>query len=1039
MSDPIAKAERGKRAAGVTHDPAFVQACERFVSWLDERVTSAGRGNNVDRLEVEPASTFWLGRLAAEEEILASDMGDRAERLDPCAIGIRIRPVGPPPWALCARVQLRAWLKVDRDHATDPEHRWQRTGPVDEVIQIELTSPRQPTTWGAAPLAKALTELGADGLRAEVRIEVETRLGVPELVLQLVNTSPAKKAGLADTHLYETSLEISGVATEPFLLEALPDTFRYERRVDAYGINVGVEASESKEETTFRTTDVATVQTQRPIYWNSAQPEPDLTFETLAADPIGPLQELLQALEEWNADRWSNSSLQGRAVRGGWTAELMAEATIAAGEAAEEQLRLSRGLTLLRDDPQIRRSFQLMNRAIAYSSRGHYDRWRAFQIGFLLNALNFLAEPASENEIVDTVWFATGGGKTETYLGLLVTTAFHDRLTGKTTGISAWSRFPLRLLSLQQTQRFADALAGAERVRREERIGGDPFSLGFFVGSGGTPNRVVKDSDGDNPDPDSDGMPDRYQVLLHCPFCLRDDRLQMRFDRRFWRLVHECLNDDCPWPERSLPMYVVDQEIFRFLPTVVLGTLDKAASIGMQAAMRGLVGPPLNVCTEQGHGNTYAPRRDRPNGCLVPDCPGGKTGLPMARARYAPSLRLQDELHLLRDSLGAVDSHYESLLDHLQQELGGHKPKVVASSATLTGHDRQIAVLYRRRGRVFPAQGPSIDESFWTAQTREPMRRFVAVAPRGVTLEHVSDRTVSVLQEAVRELVHDPLGVSATVGIDPKFADDLINIYGTDVIYGTSLYDVEAAERSLPSNSTAGAINSVQLTGQTDFEDVRTILDSLEDPPDGFDDRIHVVAASSMLSHGVDVARLNVMTMLGLPLSTAEFIQTTARVGRRWPGLVYVLHKIGRERDAQTFRQFQQYVTHGDRFVEPIPITRRSRRVLRLTMPGIVEARRLHIQEPLSPGQRLTTVNALREYVKAVGVTPGSETETITAALGFTGPVDELLQEEIRIWLAAWFANLEDPASGIKWPNRLGRDSPMRSLRDVETSAPIHD
>jgi hypothetical protein len=108
-------------------------------------------------------------------------------------------------------------------------------------------------------------------------------------------------------------------------------------------------------------------------------------------------------------------------------------------------------------------------------------------------------------------------------------------------------------------------------------------------------------------------------------------------------------------------------------------------------------------------------------------------------------------------------------------------------------------------------------------------------------------------------------------------------------------------------------------------------------------------------------------------------------------------------------------------------------------MPGIVEARRLSLMEPASAGQRLTTIKALREYVQAAAVTPAGEAETIARALGFEGPVDELLREEIRIWLGTWFANLEDPASGVKWPNNLGPDSPMRSLRDVEASAPIHD
>src|SRR5664280_2742678 len=206
---------------------------------------------------------------------------------------------------------------------------------------------------------------------------------------------------------------------------------------------------------------------------------------------------------------------------------------------AGSRARFETVLGWLETDPVMRRAFQLMNRAIAYSAvdRG-YEAWRPFQIGFLLQALPFLDDPAEHAGIVDTVWFATGGGKTETYLGLLVTAALHDRLTGKTTGITAWSRFPLRLLSLQQTQRFADALAGAELVRRAEQIKGAPFALGFFVGAGGTPNRIVKqasEASGDAIDPDSAGMPERYQVLLRCPFCHRDT-VGMRFDRRLWRL-----------------------------------------------------------------------------------------------------------------------------------------------------------------------------------------------------------------------------------------------------------------------------------------------------------------------------------------------------------------------------------------------------------------------------------------------------------------------------------------------------------------------
>ena len=1010
----------------------FTEAAERFVSWLDERVTAAGRGDGQDRSAVAPASTFWLGRLASEEEVAASDLGQRAERLDPCAIGIRLRPRELGPWSFTVRAMLRAWVREDPATCPDPEPPWRRLPAVDVTVPVRLDGSAPEVAAGGAELAEALRAAGASGLSAEVRVEVEDWDGAPELVIQLINTSPATSPGLHDTHLYETALQVGGLPTRPFALEALPDSFRYDRAVPAYGINVGVETLPGG---VFATTDTVTVTTRRPEYWNSEHPEPDLTFARLSRDPIPPLRALVEALADYHREHWSELPEQHPQ----WDPAMRAEAERAREQAAAEVERLRAGLGILQGDEVVRRAFQLMNEAIAHSAAGKYDRWRPFQVGFLLGALPFLVDPAAEAATVDTVWFATGGGKTETYLGLLVTAALHDRLTGKNSGVTAWSRFPLRLLSLQQTQRFADALAGTELVRRRERIKGAPISLGFLVGSAGTPNKVVKTATAESgyPDPDSPGMPDRYQVLLHCPFC-RNDTLVMHFDHLTWRLAHRCPAPDCPWPEENLPVYVVDQEIFRYLPTVVLGTLDKAASLSLQQAMRGLVGPPGGLCSTAWHGYTYTERSSTPNGCLVPDCTGSPRPLPMPAGRYAPTLRLQDELHLLRDSLGAVDSHYESLLDDLQREHGGPPAKIVASSATLTGHDHQVEVLYRRTGRVFPQQGPTAGRSFWSRPGPLPLRRFVAVAPRGVTLEHVSDRTLDVLQTAVRALLDDPDTVCAAAGVDPVHAAELVSYYGTDVVYGSTLYDVEAATRSLTSNTSVPGLQSVQLTGQTDFDEVRAVLDRLEHPETDFTDRVHVVAASSMLSHGVDIARLNVMVMLGLPLSTAEFIQTSARVGRTRPGLVHVLHKIGRERDAAVFRHFPQYVTHGDRFVEAVPVTRRSRRVLRLTMPGLVEARRLAVDEPRSRG-RLTTLRALREHLDATGQGPGDLAEDLAELLGFTGPFDEVLREEILRWTESWYTALRDPASTRLWPKELGPTTPMTSLRDVETAVPIHD
>lgn len=523
----------------------------------------------------------------------------------------------------------------------------------------------------------------------------------------------------------------------------------------------------------------------------------------------------------------------------------------------------------------------------------------------------------------------------------------------------------------------------------------------------------------------------------------------MEFNRRLWRLEHRCTRRDsgCPWPEEALPVFIVDDEIFRFLPTVIVGTLDKAALMGIQASMAGFFGPPHGVCSASGHGHVYAPRSYKPNGCLVPGCTGSVRQLPQRGESYGITVRLQDELHLLRDSLGAVDSHYEGLIDHVQSVRTGRPCKIIASSATLTGQDHQVATLFQRNGRIFPQQGVSADESFWSREadpSRDPAglrRRFVAVAPRGVTHDYVRDRTVEALQQAILQLLREPAAVCREAGVDPSHVAEVASYYGVHVVYGTTVRDVDAARRSLETEIKIGmALEARTLTGNTPFEEVRAVLGRLEDPEPQYEDRVHAIAASSMLSHGVDVERLNVMVMLGVPLTTAEFIQTTSRIGRRYPGLVYVLHRMGRERDAASFRQFESFVRHGDRFVEPVPVTRRSRRVLDISLPGIVEARRLLVHEPKS-ADALTTIPPYRKYLQEHQITAQSELEEILGMLGFGGDPNHMLRDYIAEWLERWEHALKYPPPDTKFPNKIlpGGEGAMTSLRDVEPSAPIRD
>ena len=913
----------------LTKDEQF----ERFSLWLQARVIDDARGSNVESLDVDPDGRIWLGRLAPEEAVRERGLGDRGERLDPCAAGFSLRLAGPGPWAFDVKARAVAWQRIDRDN-------WTKSNPVSVTVPVVVEDRLwSDSTFGEGALATALERaVDGPGLTAKVQVTVEPgEHGSRVVTVVLVNTSPKKHPDLKDTNLYETHLEVVGLETSPFVMPGMPDTFRYDRSVSAYGINGGVEFVNG----VFRSTDAAVVDKYRPDYWGSPDPAPDLQFVTLARDPVLPIRSLLSSFEAWASREWSAEALDVRSVSEGWTVEMVGHAATARTEFEEEIERLRRGVELLERDDVLRRSFCLMNEAIQHSSRGKYEAWRPFQIGFLLANLACIADPSAQAEVADIVWFATGGGKTETYLGLLLTAIFHDRLTGKASGITAWSRFPLRMLSLQQTQRFADALAGAELVRRREGIDGSPFSLGFFVGAGATPNQIKEEAvpNSDDFDIDDDEAPERYQVLSRCPFC--GGSIEMAFDRRTWRLEHRCAsrNRGCPWPERSIPFFIVDDEIYRFLPTVVVGTLDKAALISMQASIRGFVGAPMGMCSKSGHGYSYAVRSSKKAGCLVPGCKGRRAALDMPVDRYAPSFRLQDELHLLRDSLGAVDAHYEALLDGLQAEICGRVPKVLASSATLAGYEKQVDTLYQRRGRVFPQPGPRSGAGFWSTDTSAVARTFVGLAPRGVTTEFATDRMVTVLQQSIRRLLTESEVVCAEAGVDPALKDELVSLYGVNVIYGNTLRDLDTSARSLETQIPVRPLISAQLTGQTDFEDVRKTLDRLDSPEQEFEERIHVITASAMMSHGVDIDRLNIMVMIGLPLGTAELIQASARVGRRWPGVVFVLHKIARERDAAVFRLFPKFIEQADRFVEPIPVTRRSRRVLRRTAPGIAMSR----------------------------------------------------------------------------------------------------
>lgn len=1013
-------------------------AAERFVCWLQKRILTDARGEQQERSAVAPTGRYWLGRLGPKDFVTRLD--SRGDRLEPCAIGLRLRPKDSGPWAFLVTVRFCLWRR-HRLSAQDTKEsglRWEYTkSPFIELqIPISATDTIGDQIFGKSVLREALTAIEASKLEAEIRVRVSNKKeGERAIEITLVNSSLTEEEEFSDSRFFEASLSVTGLSCIPFNLESLPDSFRFNRKVPGYGLNCGIEVIENG----ARTSDAPATSRYRPDFWSSSASKPDVTFLGLAQNPLPSAASLISSFEDWADEVWSDRVLEHRSLIEQWSEGMQQEATIAKIDFQDEIRRIKRGHEILSQHDDLRRSFQLMNRAMSLSAQGRYDSWRPFQFAFLLANLECLVNPTSESEIVDIVWFATGGGKTETYLGLILTAAFLDRMRGKISGVTAWSRFPLRMLSLQQTQRFANALAAAEIIRQEEHIAGDAFSLGFLVGGSSTPNRIKKESASANEDADKiEERAELYKLLEQCPFC-RDRSISIEFDRSLWRLNHRCSSKGCASGGAPLPLYVVDDEIWRFLPTVVIGTLDKAANVARQTGMRGLIGSPKGICTKPGHGYTYAVRSAFPNGCLVPDCRGGSaTALPMSEDLYPASFRLQDELHLLRDSLGAVDAHYECALDGIQEQIAGSKPKILASSATLTGYEKQVDVLYRRSARVFPQLPPVDGKGFWATDSDRLMRRYLALAPRRLTVEFVVDRLIVTLQGSIRTLLDEPRIICSELNIDDSFAPFLVDLYGTNVIYGNTLQDIDAVVRSSETQyaELAPPPNLAMLTGRTNFEEVRQTLARLENPEPEFERRLHLVAASSMMSHGVDIDRLNVMLMLALPLGMAEFIQATARVGRRWPALVLVVPKMSRERDASVYRAFPEFVTHGDRFVEPIPITRRSRRVLERTIAGIELARVTMLHEP-SSSSAISTIRALNSFVASNPDILSQDEEAIAKDLGLRTE-DEFMRRQLNSWFQEFSRNLKEPPSDAKFLSDLSpTGSPMTSLRDVEEQIPI--
>lgn len=682
------------------------------------------------------------------------------------------------------------------------------------------------------------------------------------------------------------------------------------------------------------------------------------------------------------------------APRSGPQAEVSATLLQRANLAAD---RVDAGLQLL-DDEVVFEAFRLANRAMAVAARQRRAQekgiapadvpapeWRPFQIAFvLMNMRAFVAPTHVDRELVDLLFFPTGGGKTEAYLGLAAFAILLRRLRdpGLTSaGVTVLMRYTLRLLTLDQLGRAATLVCALEIIRQEmpDRLGSWPFEIGLWVGKAATPNRMGAVGDKDQTTARAKTI--RYRnnsrraapiPVETCPWCgskLKPESFQLTKTTADggWKvdtadpqeLRVACMNASCPFRgKNALPIVAVDEPLYRRVPCFVIATVDKFASLPWTGASGALLGG--------------ADRYDAA-GFYGPCQPG--VGQKLAKPLAPPDLIIQDELHLISGPLGTMAGLYETAIDALcTRDINGHRvrPKVVASTATVRRADAQIQALFTRAGvEVFPPPGPDRRTSFFARtipMDEKPGRLYVGVAAQGRSLKVVLLRTYLALLAAAERCWQEAGGA--------KNASNPADAYMTLVGYFNSLRELGGSRRIVEDevasrvmaygdrkrvgevqSSFANRTISRDVCELTSRESTDKVAETKARLAIGFPEkdkakeRVDVALATNMISVGLDITRLGLMVVLGQPKAAAEYIQATSRVGRdeAKPGLVVTLLNVHRPRDRSHYERFEAFHASFYRAVEATSVTPFAPRALDRALPAVVVALARHSCAALTP------------------------------------------------------------------------------------------
>ncbi len=787
--------------------------------------------------------------------------------------------------------------------------------------------------------------------------------------------------------------------------------------------------------------------------------------------------------------------------------------------------RIREGIGVLEQNDKALQCFRFMNRAMwlqrihtlaaEATRRGElrtaesYDEpkhrtWRLFQLAFILinlPALTDLRHPdrsASPDAVADLLWFPTGGGKTEAYLGLTAYTLairrLHGPILGRSgeAGVAVLMRYTLRLLTLQQFQRASALICACEHIRQgatsrgDLRWGTEPFRLGLWVGQRTTPNwtdqsaEAILQEHGRYRQASAFGGSGTPAQLTNCPWCGAkiDPGRHIKvstFQQGTGRTLIYCGDQmgGCPFSERwasgeGLPVIVVDEEIYRRLPSLVIATVDKFAQLPWKGAVSMLFGRVNGHCPRHGYRSPDLPDSDSHP---------ARNGLPAVRTQPCgplrpPDLIIQDELHLISGPLGTLVGLYESAVDALAtwDVLGQRvRPKVIASSATVRRATEQMHALFLRRVNVFPPHGLDAQDNFFSRQC-EPSddaagRLYVGICAPGRRMKRVLIRVYAAYLLAAQALY-------LRYG---TLADPWMTLVG----YFNSIRELAGMRRLVEENVRTALDHGEQhgfskrhspileeLTSRKGSSDIPALLDRMEiafssettalrrqksAAPSEHPLPLDVLLATNMISVGVDVKRLGLMVVASQPKTTAEYIQATSRVGRAFPGLVCTVLNWTRPRDVSHYEAFEHYHATFYSHVEALTVTPFAPRALDRGLSALLVTLIRQRGDEYNANDRAGRLMADHPYVREAIETLVVRAKEVTGDDALVGLARHELSRRLDTWLASaadrsggrvlGYQERDDGKTlGLLHPPDLGPwqvFTCLNSLRDVEPTTAL--